>query len=123
MTEDDRTVYDITDPSRPEYDPAAEPRHRSAADAAEPKNVLAALASALRHSNLVHNKLRALLQSGNRHGDLQAILSALRNCAADVKVLIDDEEMQKAGAPEERRRPDALHANRTTPLQTAHRIP
>lgn len=85
--------------------------------AAEDKTVLAALASALRHAELIKGKLRALMTSQNRHGDLQAILSACRNCAADVVVLIDDEEgSERAGDPTK------APAPRIEPLQTGTRI-
>jgi hypothetical protein len=55
-------------------------------------NVLAALATAQRASDLVRQKLKGLLASDNRHGDLQVALSATRRLGEALSILIDGEE-------------------------------
>jgi hypothetical protein len=66
---------------------------RPAADATTRRpNPLQALADAQRDAELVREKLRGLLTTETRHGDLQVTLSALRRCLENVQVLIEVEE-------------------------------
>lgn len=55
-------------------------------------NALQSFGDALRDTELVRNKLRGLIASDSRHGDLQITLSALRRIEDAVRVLIAAEE-------------------------------
>lgn len=58
----------------------------------EPVGVLGALAAAVADAQLVSNKLKALVGSATRHGDLQVALSAVRRIEGSLLVLIEAEE-------------------------------
>ncbi len=55
-------------------------------------NVLQRFADALRDVELCRERLRGLVISGNRHGDLQVVRSALLRSVEAVNSLIDAEE-------------------------------
>lgn len=55
-------------------------------------NVMQAFTDALRDAELIREKLRNLVNSGSRHGDLQVTLSALRRAEDSVRLLIEAEE-------------------------------
>jgi hypothetical protein len=70
------------------FPPATEP---AKSEPTKP-SVLETYSSALRDAELMREKLRGLIVSDNRHGDLQAILSAARRVEDTVQTLIDAEE-------------------------------
>jgi hypothetical protein len=70
------------------FPPAAEP----AATVQAAPNVFETFAAALRDTELMREKLRGLIVSENRHGDLQAVLSAARRVESSVQALIEAEE-------------------------------
>ena len=55
-------------------------------------NVIEQFADALRDSELIRSRLRGLLTSDSRHGDLQASLSAALRLADKLRALIENEE-------------------------------
>lgn len=55
-------------------------------------NILEVFAEALRDVELVRSRLRGLLTTDSRHGDLQAALSATRRVEEKLQTLIDHEE-------------------------------
>jgi hypothetical protein len=60
--------------------------------ASEVPNVLGTFAAALSDAELVREKLRKLLLTDNRHGELQIVLSAARRVEQSVLALIAAEE-------------------------------
>jgi hypothetical protein len=68
-------------------------RERKAADSAV--NAIAELSSALREVETVRVKLRGMLVTDNRHGDLFVCLGAVRRLETAIQALIEVEE----GAP------------------------
>ena len=60
--------------------------------AAEVPNVLGTFAAALSDAELIREKLRKLLLTDNRHGELQIVLSAARRVEQNVLALIAAEE-------------------------------
>lgn len=55
-------------------------------------NILETYSATLRDVELMREKLRGLIVTGNRHGDFQAILSAGRRAEDAVQALIEAEE-------------------------------
>ena len=55
-------------------------------------NVMECFSGALRDTELAREKLRELVNSGSRHGDLQVALSAARRLEASLSKLIEAEE-------------------------------
>ncbi len=74
-------------PAAPDTTPA-----KSAAPESAP-NVLESFRDALSESDLIHKRLRSLLVSADRHGDLQVILSACLRLERPVRALIQSEEV------------------------------
>ena len=71
------------------------PRAEKGNNAASKKpaaNALEVFANAHRDVETIREKLRGLLTSDSRHGDLQAVLSATLRLAEHVKTLIEFEE-------------------------------
>ena len=81
-----------------EPDPAVkrgkEPRLRRAAKTVEVQqpNVMETFANALRDVETIREKLRGLVNSGSRHGDLQVARSAAIRIQESLSILIDAEE-------------------------------
>jgi hypothetical protein len=55
-------------------------------------NALNALHGARVHSQIIFDKMKPLIDSENRHGDLQVIRSAAKNLITHIDVLIQAEE-------------------------------
>lgn len=64
---------------------------RKPARKAAPINMMECFASALRDIEITREKLRDLVNSGSRHGDLQVALSAARRLEASLQALINAE--------------------------------
>lgn len=73
--------------------PKASMESEAQSPAATPRpNALQSYASALRDAETLRDKLRGLVSSDSRHGDLQVSLSALRRIEEAVRALIAAEE-------------------------------
>lgn len=81
------------------YDPPAtesKDHSRKPAKQADPKpqpNIMQCFGDALRDAELMREKLRGLVSSHARHGDLQVALSAAKRVEEALKVLISAEEL------------------------------
>lgn len=76
---------DEAPPKRHATNPAAKPK-------AEPVNIMECFGNALRDVELARERLRSLITSANRHGDLQVCLSAAKRLQDSLTALIEAEE-------------------------------
>lgn len=81
------------------FPPAAEPGARPRKPEPKPNpdpvaetNILEVFANAHRDTELIRERLRGLLTTTSRHGDLQAAYSAVRRLAENIQILIEHEE-------------------------------
>lgn len=90
MREGVRSVHfpPATEPEQP----AKPARHRLDPKPAAETNILEVFANANRDTELIRERLRGLLTTTSRHGDLQAALSAVRRLAENIQILIEHEE-------------------------------
>ena len=78
-------VRSVHFPGPPKQEPAPEPK-------AKELNILEVFANAHRDVELIREKLRGLLTSGTRHGDLQVSVSAAKRLQEQLNILIEHEE-------------------------------
>lgn len=84
-----RTVhFPRVDPPKAETTPATTTNVRAVPNR---KNPIESYRDAWADSNLIAETLRRLLNSSNRHGDLQVIRTACRRIKANVASLIEEE--------------------------------
>lgn len=81
------------------FPPAAEPGPRTRKPEPKPDlepapetNILEVFANAHRDTELIRERLRGLLTTQSRHGDLQAAYSAVKRLADNIQILIEHEE-------------------------------
>lgn len=89
------SVHTVHFPPVPKPDPARSPtdgRRKVGTRSDDPRNAIQAYSDALRDTELVRERLRNLLNSANRHGDLQVALSAAERLRGSIQLLIDTEE-------------------------------
>lgn len=79
-------------PAAPEPEQPARRRREPEAKPAAETNILEVFANANRDTELIRERLRGLLTTPSRHGDLQTALSAVKRLADNIQILIEHEE-------------------------------